>query len=141
MSINDRARIIHKVFKKHGFSDVASAAAIGNLEHESNLQPNVTEVGGYGGYGLAQWTPKENLYTQGNALGFSRSQCEQIEVQAEIIAKATTVGQWTNAMSSNYDVAERISPLTFEDNKKMTYVRSATDNLMVHTIYITYITE
>ena len=138
MTMEDRARTIFNIFKEYGFSDISNVAMIGNLQHESGLKPDVTEVGGFGGYGLAQWTPKENLYTQGSALGYTRQQCEQLDVQARIIAQATTVGQWTNAMSSNYDTPERISPLLFEDFKKMTNLESATVNFMGHYLRPTY---
>ena len=138
MTMEDNARIIFKIFKSYGFSDIANCAIIGNLQHESNLKPTVTETGGFGGYGLAQWTPKSNLYTQGAALGYSNSECEKIETQAHIIAQATKVGQWTNAMSTRYDVGERVSPLTFTSFKKMTDLKTATVNFMGHYLRPTY---
>lgn len=41
---------------KMGFSAAAAAGAMGNAWAESNCTPDITEVNGYGGYGLFQWT-------------------------------------------------------------------------------------
>ena len=48
--------IIWSFLRMNGFSAAAAAGAMGNWERESGNHPDVTEVGGYGGYGLAQWT-------------------------------------------------------------------------------------
>lgn len=47
---------IWNFLRANGFSAAAAAGVMGNWERESGNEPNVTEVGGYGGYGLAQWT-------------------------------------------------------------------------------------
>lgn len=48
--------IIWSFLRMNGFSAAAAAGVMGNWERESGNHPDVTEVGGYGGYGLAQWT-------------------------------------------------------------------------------------
>lgn len=48
--------IIWTFLRSNGFSAAAAAGVMGNWERESGNHPNVNEVGGYGGYGLAQWT-------------------------------------------------------------------------------------
>ena len=48
--------IIWSFLRLNGFSAAAAAGIMGNWERESGNHPDVTEVGGYGGYGLAQWT-------------------------------------------------------------------------------------
>lgn len=48
--------IIWNFCRAQGFSAAATAGIMGNMEAESGLKPDITEVGGYGGYGLCQWT-------------------------------------------------------------------------------------
>ena len=48
--------IIWSFLRMNGFSAAAAAGVMGNWERESGNHPDVNEVGGYGGYGLAQWT-------------------------------------------------------------------------------------
>lgn len=48
--------IIWSFLRLNGFSAAAAAGIMGNWERESGNHPDVNEVGGYGGYGLAQWT-------------------------------------------------------------------------------------
>ena len=48
--------IIWSFLRMNGFSAAATAGIMGNWERESGNNPDITEIGGYGGYGLAQWT-------------------------------------------------------------------------------------
>lgn len=48
--------IIWSFLRLNGFSAAAAAGIMGNWERESGNHPDVNEIGGYGGYGLAQWT-------------------------------------------------------------------------------------
>ena len=48
--------IIWSFLRMNGCSAAAAAGIMGNWERESGNNPDITEVGGYGGYGLAQWT-------------------------------------------------------------------------------------
>ena len=50
------ARYICKYLTNCGWTLNAIAGLLGNLEHESYINPGVTEIGG-SGYGLVQWTP------------------------------------------------------------------------------------
>ena len=51
------ARYICKILvNKYGWTLNAVAGLLGNLEHESTINPGLTEFGG-SGYGLVQWTP------------------------------------------------------------------------------------
>jgi surface antigen len=54
MEIN--AKYIYKVLGSKGWTLNAVAGLLGNLEHESWINPGVTELGGTG-FGLVQWTP------------------------------------------------------------------------------------
>lgn len=47
---------IWNFLRAQGFSAEAAAGIMGNMYAESGCQPDITEVNGYGGYGLCQWT-------------------------------------------------------------------------------------
>ena len=49
-----------KVLSNHNWSKKSIQAICGNMSAESNINPQVQERGG-SGYGLVQWTPKQNL--------------------------------------------------------------------------------
>ena len=50
-----------KSLSKHEWKKKPCCAMLGNMWVESHVNPQFTEVGGGGGYGLVQWTPKSNL--------------------------------------------------------------------------------
>jgi len=45
-------------FVASGFTDIQAAGIVGNLMQESGMDPDIHEIGGGAGYGLAQWTAK-----------------------------------------------------------------------------------
>lgn len=48
--------IIWTFLRQNGFEPAAAAGVMGNMWWESRLNPDITEINGYGGYGLCQWT-------------------------------------------------------------------------------------
>lgn len=66
------AQIIWLFLRQHGFSAAAAAGVMGNMFGESRLNPDAHEVGGYGGYGLCQWTfsRKTDLINWCNSNGY-----------------------------------------------------------------------
>ena len=66
------AQIIWLFLRQHGFSEAAAAGVMGNMFGESRLNPDTAEVGGYGGYGLCQWTfsRKTDLINWCNSNGY-----------------------------------------------------------------------
>lgn len=61
MEVN--ARYIHSYLKDKGWTDNAIAGILGNMQHESAINPGRWEgndVGNGPGYGLVQWTPFTN---------------------------------------------------------------------------------
>lgn len=66
------AQIIWLFLRQHGFSEAAAAGVMGNMFGESRLNPDITEVDGYGGYGLCQWTfsRKTDLINWCNSNGY-----------------------------------------------------------------------
>lgn len=70
------ARCIAKFCKnlsKHEWKKKPCCAMMGNMWRESHLNPQFTEVGGGGGYGLVQWTPKSNLVNRAKKIKMYKS--------------------------------------------------------------------
>lgn len=128
----ERAKKIHAILVKHGYSKNSSAGVLGNLivETAHTLSPTINEFGG-GGYGLGQWTPKENVYIQGSILGLSRSECDTLEGQAYIISQGDKVGQWLNSVGLAYPVPYR-NPLTLSQFKTSGSKEQCVYDFMAH---------
>lgn len=43
-------------FVNAGYTPIQAAAIVGNLMQESGMDPGISQIGGGGGFGLAQWT-------------------------------------------------------------------------------------
>lgn len=56
VSGNTTEEKIWNFLRAQGFSAAAAAGIMGNMYGESRCVPDTNEVGGYGGYGLCQWT-------------------------------------------------------------------------------------
>jgi LysM repeat protein/N-acetyl-anhydromuramyl-L-alanine amidase AmpD len=52
----DNVKIITEYFKAKGWTIAAIAGVIGNMEQESYITPDISEIGSGRGYGLVQWT-------------------------------------------------------------------------------------
>lgn len=122
------------IFKEYGFSDESALGITGNLHYETGgtWSPTMVESGGGGGYGLAQWTPRSNLYNQASQLGYTQSQADTFDIQCRIIAQGDVVGQWANASSSDYGIPLNQSPMTFNQYKQLSNIDVATVNFMTH---------
>lgn len=53
----EKAKNIVKGLQARGFSYTGAVALAGNISHESGCDPDTTESGGTGAYGLMQWDP------------------------------------------------------------------------------------
>lgn len=81
---NTNAEKIWNQLRSSGFSKYAAAGILGNMYAESGVDPNATEAGGGGGYGLVQWTPKSKLTAYANSVGKSES---SLSLQVEFLVK------------------------------------------------------
>ncbi|MTD42459.1 peptidoglycan DD-metalloendopeptidase family protein [Erwinia sp. CPCC 100877] len=74
-------------FKVRGWTEEAIAGMLGNMQSESGIMPDIDEIGGGGGYGLVQWTPKSKLVDWCNERGLDYrtidSQCQRIQWEME----------------------------------------------------------
>lgn len=130
--IINHSNLIHEILLSYGYSKESSAGVIANLIVETGytLDPKINETGG-GGYGLGQWTPKENVYIQGSQLGLSRAECDTIEGQAKIIAQGDVTGQWMNYVNLSYPGNPR-NPLDLNTFKKSNDKEQCTTDFMAH---------
>jgi len=80
----DKAKDIVTGLQSRGFSYTGAVALAGNIAHESGCEPNTTEEGGTGGYGLMQWDP-----------GFKRKQA--------LAAFAQFIGKPKSSLSTQLD--------------------------------------
>jgi hypothetical protein len=125
------AKTVWNVFKSHGFTYAATCGVIGNLLSESGMTVDSVEIGGGGGYGMAQWTPKSTLYSEGAKLGMTDAECETAKGQAEILAQCDVTGSWSVPAGINY-VPGCTSSLTIASFKKFTDTEQATIDWEVH---------
>jgi len=80
----EKAKEIVKGLQARGFSYTGAVALAGNISHESGCDPDTTEAGGTGGYGLCQWDP-----------GYGRKQA--------LTAFAKHIGKSKSALSTQLD--------------------------------------
>lgn len=89
-----------------GYNEISTAAAMGNIQHESGFRVDAIEKGSGAGFGLIQWTGGRRKQIENYAAqkGVSAS---DLGLQLEFLLKelAQGSGQWTKA-SSNYNLGE-----------------------------------
>lgn len=96
LSENDQlhnAQLVANRLIKNGWDKKSISATIGNMSHESFLNPNMYElafpVGSNHGYGLVQWTPASKYFNWANQKGYSQNeiygdaQLDRLDYEAE----------------------------------------------------------
>ena len=73
---------VWNALKGKGYSDIATAAVMGNIEGESNFQPDLQEAGSGVGYGLCQWshTRRDQLEAYAKSKGVDPSN-EDLQIE------------------------------------------------------------
>ncbi|MGX7420083.1 phage tail tip lysozyme [Carnobacterium gallinarum] len=83
----ENAKAVYSFFRGKGWTPQAISGMLGNMQGESGLIADRDEVGGGGGYGLVQWTPKSNLVNWANSNGLNYrtvdTQCRRIQWELE----------------------------------------------------------
>jgi hypothetical protein len=78
---------VYNFFKGKGWTKNAICGMLGNMQRESQLNPNINEYSGGGGYGLVQWTPGSVFKNWATAKGLNyrltRTQCLKIQDEFE----------------------------------------------------------
>lgn len=83
----ENAKAIYLFFRNKGWTAQAISGLLGNMQGESGIIADKDELGGGGGYGLVQWTPKSNLVNWANSNGLNyrtvETQCKRIQWELE----------------------------------------------------------
>lgn len=86
-NMTENAKKIHAFFRAKGWTSNSICGMLGNMQGESGIIADKTEVGGGGGYGLVQWTPKSKLTDWANKNGLNyktvETQCKRIQWELE----------------------------------------------------------
>lgn len=103
----NNARIVIDTFRNEGVNDVVIAAMLGNMQAESTINPLRNEIGGGGGFGLIQWTPKDTLINHASNLGSSDHNNGNVQLSvilSEIRGDPSSNNSWytTEAFISPY---------------------------------------
>lgn len=69
--MQNNVNIVYSVYTNMGYTTEAIAAICANMQVESSINPGRNEIGGGGGYGLVQWTPKSKLINACKVLGLT----------------------------------------------------------------------
>ena len=105
--MENNADIVINYYRSLGINDNTIAGILGNMQAESTLSPILNERGGGGGYGLVQWTPKQNLIDACNILNLSPYTSGDVQLQVvvkETLGTPSSIRQWytTGGFISNY---------------------------------------
>ncbi len=125
-----KAQRLYDIARALGYSHASAIGVCANVMAESGFNEGASEVGG-AGFGLGQWTPKENLFAQGAMLGYSQAECLTFDVQCDILLRGDETGQWSNVAYIGYDPLV-VSPQTLSEFKNETDIISSTMNYMAH---------
>ncbi|MEG0160144.1 phage tail tip lysozyme [Carnobacterium sp.] len=117
----DNAKYIFTFFKEKGWTAQSICGMLGNLQGESGIIADKDEIGGGGGYGLVQWTPKSNLVNWANANGLNY---RELETQCKRIQWELDNGQQFYATGS--------FPLSFTQFTKSTQSPTYLANVFIH---------
>jgi hypothetical protein len=86
-NMTDNAKYIYSFFRGKGWTSNSICGMLGNMQAESGIIANKDEIGGGGGYGLVQWTPKSTLTNWAAANGLDPTtvdtQCRRIQWELE----------------------------------------------------------
>lgn len=71
--MENNASIVGNYGRNHGWTKIATAAILGNMQAESGINPGIWEnlTPYMGGYGLTQWTPYTKYSTWATAEGYT----------------------------------------------------------------------
>jgi tape measure domain-containing protein len=141
ISEDDNAAKIFNFFKSKGFTNEQSAGWVGNLKHESGLDPARYQEGGGPGRGLAQWEVggrfeelKKFAAARGKSwddlqvqLDFIWEELQTTEKEAyDSIKRATSVVSATKLISRDY---ERPNPDYASNDKRLEYAQKVLNKL------------
>jgi peptidoglycan hydrolase-like protein with peptidoglycan-binding domain len=82
----ENARYIYSFFIGKGWTSNSICGLLGNMQAESGIIADINEIGGGGGYGLVQWTPKSILtnWANQNGLDYTTVETQWEKIQWEL---------------------------------------------------------
>lgn len=100
LSASGNAKEFYNYFNALGFTLESICGMLGNIEHESFLNPGQGQIGGGGGLGFIQWTPSTDLtnYVSGNWYDGAR-QCDLINREGT----GAVSGRWIKTSQYKYN--------------------------------------
>ena len=101
--MENNANIVISYYRSQGINDATIAALLGNMQAESTINPERYEGGVGPGYGLVQWTPRQNLIDACNTLGLSPYNDGTVQLQVikeQILNNPSLSAQWSTSSSS-----------------------------------------
>lgn len=117
-AMHTHAQEVYDYFTAKGFSDAAICGILGNLQHESNINPTQWQIGmpetwsmsSSTGYGIAQFTPAGKIKAYADSVGKDVS---DINVQLDYIwSQITTVGGFYGGSKTIVEFAHETDPQT-----------------------------
>lgn len=127
--IIELAQRLYNFARELNYTHKSAIGVCANVMAESSFNEGASEIGGLG-FGLGQWTPIDNLFSQGAMLGYTTEQCLTFDVQCDILLRGQETGQWSD-VAYDYDPLV-ISPQTLREFKRSDNIFSATMNYMAH---------
>lgn len=94
--MENNADIVIAYCRSNGFNNKTIAGLLANLENESSINPERSEVGGLG-FGLAQWTPISSLQNACSTLGISPYTDGDVQLQvilAQLTGNPASLNTW-----------------------------------------------
>ena len=97
---------VWNALRSAGYNEVATAAAMGNIQHESGFNPSVIEKGSSVGFGLAQWSYGRRTAMENYAKerGINPSNLD-IQIEYLLLELQSNSGIWTKA-SDKYNLGK-----------------------------------
>ena len=105
------------------------AGVLGNLQLESGINPKQAQIGGGGGFGMAQWTPRSKIRTWLDANGMSDVSDDDLEGQTSMLAaEITNISAWAGHNTEFNEWKTTDDPQTAATDFRAGYERAGVPN-------------
>ena len=120
---------VAKRLASKGLSKAAVAGVLGNLQLESGINPKQAQIGGGGGFGMAQWTPRSKIRTWLDANGMSDVSDDDLEGQTSMLAaEITNISAWAGHNTEFNEWKTTDDPQTAATDFRAGYERAGVPN-------------
>lgn len=134
----ENAQLVANHFKGSDWTKESISALVGNMRHESSVNPNMYEYGKEWaddwGFGLVQWTPRSKFWDWGSSRGYSESELRAGDSQLDRIDYEVENNiQWVaNGHANRYGYSDKydFSFAAFRANSQGLSVEQLTEAFM-----------